>query len=67
MLWVLKRTVSINGSSEHPKHMLKLIYKKKITNLLSTGFPQALEIMENLENHSEKFHAWKNDGILKKN
>ena len=29
-----------------------------------TGFPQALEIMENLENHPKKFHAWKNQGIL---
>ena len=28
-----------------------------------TGFPQALEIMENLENHEKKFHAWKNHGI----
>ena len=27
------------------------------------GFPQALEIMENLENHTKKFHAWKNHGI----
>ena len=25
-----------------------------------TGFPQALEIMEN---HEKKFHAWKNHGI----
>ena len=23
----------------------------------------ALEIMENLENHTKKFHAWKNHGI----
>ena len=30
-----------------------------------TGFPQALEIMENLENHQKKFHAWKNHGICK--
>ena len=30
-----------------------------------SGFPQALEIMENLENHQKKFHAWKNHGILK--
>ena len=28
-----------------------------------SGFPQALEIMENLENHPKKFHAWKNHGI----
>ena len=27
------------------------------------GFPQALEIMENLENYQKKFHAWKNHGI----
>ena len=30
---------------------------------LISGFPQALEIMENLENHEKKFHAWKNHGI----
>ena len=30
-----------------------------------SGFQQALEIMENLENHLNKFHAWKNHGILK--
>ena len=24
-----------------------------------TGFPHILEIMENLENHWKKFHAWK--------
>ena len=29
------------------------------------GFPQALEIMENLENHEKKFHAWNNHGICK--
>ena len=28
-----------------------------------TGFPQALEIMEN---PTKKFHAWKNHGIWKK-
>ena len=28
-----------------------------------TGFPQALEIMDNLENQEKKFHAWKNHGI----
>ena len=35
MLWVLKRTVSINGSFEHPKHMFKLMGKKIFTNLRS--------------------------------
>ena len=30
---------------------------------LGAEFPQALEIMENLENHEKKFHAWKNHGI----
>ena len=29
----------------------------------NTGFPQALEIMENLENQLKKFHAGKNHGI----
>ena len=28
-----------------------------------SGFPQALEIMENLEKSLKKFHAWKNHGI----
>ena len=32
---------------------------------IKAGFPQALEIMENLENHQKKFHAWKNHGIWK--
>ena len=27
-----------------------------------TGFPRALEIMENLE-ITKKFHAWKNKGV----
>ena len=32
MLWVLKRTVSMrDGSSEHPKIMLKLMIEKIIT------------------------------------
>ena len=30
MLWVLKRTVSMNRSFEHPKHMLKLMGKENI-------------------------------------
>ena len=29
------------------------------------GFPQALEIMGNLENHKNKFHALKNHGVSK--
>ena len=29
------------------------------------GFPQALEIMENLENYEKKFHAWKKSWNLK--
>ena len=32
-------------------------------DLIDTGFPRALE---NLENHKKKFHAWKNHGIWKK-
>ena len=35
----------------------------KLISLLYTGFPQALVIMENLENYEKKFHAWKNRGI----
>ena len=34
----------------------------KVTTM---GFPQALEIMENLENHQKKFHAWKKAWNLK--
>ena len=34
--------------------------------VLITGFPPALEIMENLENHEQKFHAWKKSWNLKK-
>ena len=30
---------------------------------LKTGFPRALENLENLENQKKKFHAWKNHGI----
>ena len=33
--------------------------------LLLAGFPQSLEIIENLENHKKKFHAWTNHGIYK--
>ena len=31
--------------------------------MLDSGFPQALEVMENLESHEKKFHAQKNHGI----
>ena len=32
MFWVLKRTVSMRRSFEHPKHMFRLLGKKIITN-----------------------------------
>ena len=35
MLLVLKRMVSMDGSFEHPKHMLKLMGKKEFTILRS--------------------------------
>ena len=35
MLWVIKRTASMGGSFEHPKHMLKLMAKKIFTILRS--------------------------------
>ena len=35
----------------------------RFISYLSSGFPNALEIMENLDNHKKKFHAWKNHGI----
>ena len=38
--------------------------KIMIGSILHTGFPQALEIMENLKNHAKKFHARKKHGIL---
>ena len=34
-----------------------------LVDVVPSGFPQALEIMENLENHDKRFHAWKNHGI----
>ena len=37
------------------------------TKCLGSGFPQALEIMVNLEITKKKFHAWKNHRILGKN
>ena len=45
--------------------ILKLFNQNMLTipSFFSTGFPQALEIMENLENYPNKFHAWKNHGI----
>ena len=33
------------------------------TNDDYTGIPQAVEIMENLEESRKKLHAWKNHGI----
>ena len=33
MLWILKRTVSMRGSFEHPEHMLKIMGKKIFTIL----------------------------------
>ena len=58
-----------------PDNLMPLIlekaekYKLKVSEPFSitaayTGFPPALEIMENLENHEIKFHARKNHGIL---
>ena len=41
-------------------------YKSIVKLSLYTGFPRALENLENLENHKKKFHAWKNHGIWKK-
>ena len=36
-----------------------------VLSVLESGCPQALEIIENLENHEKKFQAWKNHGIWK--
>ena len=48
------------------RHQLKQSVKIDLTWLfMSAGFPQALEIMENLENHQKKFHAVINHGIWK--
>ena len=40
-----------------------ILAAKVSSSCVITGFSQALEIMENLENHQKKFHAWKNHGI----
>ena len=37
--------------------------RKWRNNSSVTGFPQALEIMQKLENQEKKFHAWINHGI----
>ena len=44
-----------------------MTYFKGSLNLIKpkSGFPQALETMENLENQEKMFHAWKNYGICK--
>ena len=41
--------------------LLNCKIKSRLASLITTGIPQALEIMENLE----KFYAWKIHGILK--
>ena len=38
---------------------------KIINSSIITGYSQAQEIMENLENHPKKFHVWKNHGLKK--
>ena len=52
MLWVLKRTVSMRCSFEHPKHMLKLTGKKIYTflrrNCLSKPVVDPYEILQNV-------------------
>ena len=59
--WMFDLKVNIKQSflGEQPKALSFLFCD--VAHL--TGFPQALEIMENLENHPKKFHAWINHGI----
>ena len=42
------------------------LYWMRTSNAQTTGFPQALEIMETYENHTKKFYAWKSHEIWKK-
>ena len=39
------------------------LFEYGTTTYYFAGFPQALEIMENLEDQEKKFHTWKNHGI----
>ena len=41
------------------------VISNEIRRINKTGFPQALEIIENLKNPPQKFHAWRNHGIWK--
>ena len=43
--------------------IVHIIKSPKQSGEIYSGFPQALEIMENMEKHKKKFHAWKNHGI----
>ena len=43
--------------------LLPQLLIERFDTLSSPGFPQTLEIMENLENHQKKFNALKNQGI----
>ena len=52
--------VTSTGEALEPLQLYVKSYKQQVG---FSGFPQALEIMENLENHYKKFHAWKNHGI----
>ena len=59
-LRITKTTVSEERVNGFFKNVISIAY------VLLTGFPQALELMENRENHEKKYHAWKNHGIKKK-
>ena len=52
-------------SSSAVSYITRLTQDECVPTLKETWFPQALEIMENLENHEKKFHAWKNHEIGK--
>ena len=53
MLWVLKRTVSMRCSFEHPKHMLKLM-GKKIYTLFAENFCLSKPVYVSVTMETEK-------------
>ena len=67
VLWFLKigPLGSYLGSNLGNLHKEVLCCIRVFYASILARFPQALEIMENLENHEKKFHAWKNHGIWK--
>ena len=59
MIAIAHHQLNGSGNTKNVYHVIDM-------SMVLTGFPQALEILENLENHKKKFHAWRNHGIGKK-